>query len=206
MVETEKGKSESVIKSVLVAFVIALLAGSSAPWWWGKIFPSPTAVVSPQQLPGPSIPDDNVSPANKPPSHDKPVEAAPVTETGDSVEIVAISPSTDQVLPNDRPFALTARIRYRLVSADQWLLVPYLEQFANDDKCISSNHRTIGMTKPDRVTIKRGDGEVSIQFTVNANEHSDLGDRGYVAPNASAWAGFDSQGRVIVIKEGLWYF
>ncbi|MBZ5616996.1 MAG: serine protease [Acidobacteriia bacterium] len=133
-----------------------------------------------------------------------PQEGTPAPATGDRVEIVAISPSTDQILPNDQPFALTARVHYRLVSADQWLLVPYLEQFADGDKCTSSNHRTIGMAKPDRVPIKRGDGEVSIQFTVDANQHSDLGDRGYVAPNASAWAGFDNQGRVIVIKEGLW--
>jgi hypothetical protein len=65
---------------------------------------------------------------------------------------------------------------------------------------------TIGRAKRERVSIKRGEGEVSVQFTVDANQHSDLGARGYVAPNASAWAGFDSEGRVIVIKEGLWSF
>jgi len=65
---------------------------------------------------------------------------------------------------------------------------------------------TIGRAKPERVSIKRGESEVSVQFTVDANQHFDLGARGYVAPNASPWAGFDSEGRVIVIKEGLWSF
>src|SRR5579871_601617 len=33
------GKSEGVLKTIVVAIVIALAAGSSAPWWWGRLFP-----------------------------------------------------------------------------------------------------------------------------------------------------------------------
>jgi hypothetical protein len=193
---------------VLVAVIVALVAGSSAPWWWGKLIPTRTrdqtpSVASPETRPDKHLSDNKV-PADKS-NVGKHLDTSPL-ETGDSVEIVAISPSTDRVLPNDAPFAITARVHYRLVSADSWIFVPYLEQFAVGDKCGSPNHRTIGTASPNQVPIKRGEGEVSIQFTVAANQHSDLGDRGYIAPNASAWAGFDSQGRVIVIKEGLWSF
>lgn len=33
-------KSDGAIKTILVAVAIALIAGSSAPWWWGKLFSS----------------------------------------------------------------------------------------------------------------------------------------------------------------------
>jgi hypothetical protein len=36
---TRSGKSDSAIRAILVAVAIALIAGGSAPWWWGKIFP-----------------------------------------------------------------------------------------------------------------------------------------------------------------------
>jgi len=50
-----QGKQEgSITRQIMVAIVIALLVGGSAPWWWGEIFPkddSPTQppVVAPEQ-------------------------------------------------------------------------------------------------------------------------------------------------------------
>jgi hypothetical protein len=41
------GKSDSPIRAILVAVVIALIAGSSAPWWWSKIFPAASAPRTP---------------------------------------------------------------------------------------------------------------------------------------------------------------
>jgi len=39
------GESDSAIRTILIAVVIALIAGGSAPWWWGKVFPTaPTPV------------------------------------------------------------------------------------------------------------------------------------------------------------------
>lgn len=49
-----QGKQEgSITRQIMVAIVIALLVGGSAPWWWGEIFPkddSPTQppVVAPE--------------------------------------------------------------------------------------------------------------------------------------------------------------
>src|SRR5882672_313117 len=33
--------SNSAIKAIVVAVLIALIAGGSAPWWWVKLFPTP---------------------------------------------------------------------------------------------------------------------------------------------------------------------
>jgi hypothetical protein len=99
------------------------------------------------------------------------------------------------------------RLRYRLVSADSVLLVPFLEQYASGDQCASKNHRTIASNDPSQIPIKRGEGELSVVFKVGLDRKSkpsDVGGEGYVAPNASLWAGSDSQGRVIVLQQMLW--
>lgn len=122
----------------------------------------------------------------------------------DFVRILAVSPPTTDVLPSNQSFAVTLRLQYKLTSADSAILVPFLEQFKDGDRCASSNHQTIATNRPDQIPIQRGMGEVSVVFKVEANRHSDLGDVGSVAPNASLWAGFDSQGRVITLRETLW--
>jgi hypothetical protein len=48
-------KSEGPFSSVLVAIVVALIAGSSAPWWWEKVFP-------PSQKGGIAAPDPSPAP------------------------------------------------------------------------------------------------------------------------------------------------
>jgi hypothetical protein len=133
----------------------------------------------------------------------------PVTnsENEDSVQILAISPPTNDGLPSNRPFAVTMRLHYRLVSADSVLLVPFLEQYASGDQCASKNHKTIASNDPSQIPIKRGEGEVSVVFKVDPDRKSnssEFGSEGYVAPNASFWAGFDNQGRVIILQEMLW--
>lgn len=48
---------------------------------------------------------------------------------------------------------------------------------------------------------------MSVVFNVDPDRKSkpsDFGNEGYVAPNASFWAGTDSQGRVIISQEMLW--
>ena len=42
-------KSDSAVRTILIAVVIALLAGGSAPWWWGKVFPGSVS-QNPQTL------------------------------------------------------------------------------------------------------------------------------------------------------------
>jgi hypothetical protein len=99
------------------------------------------------------------------------------------------------------------RLRYRLVSAESVLLVPFLEQYAAGDRCTSKNHVTIASNDPSQIPIKRGEGEVSVVFKVEPGTKSkpaEFGNEGYVAPNASLWAGFDNQGRVIILKDMLW--
>lgn len=134
-------------------------------------------------------------------------ESVTNSENEDSVQVLAISPRTNDGLPSNRPFAVTMRLHYRLVSADAVLLVPFLEQYASGDQCASNNHRTIASNDPSQIPIKRGEGEVSVIFKVDPDRKSnssDFGNEGYVAPNASFWAGFDSQGRVIMLQEMLW--
>jgi hypothetical protein len=62
MGENGSGKSDSVVKTVLVAVLIALAAGGSAPWWWSKLFP-PVASKPPVQQ------DNSQRPAPEPPKH-----------------------------------------------------------------------------------------------------------------------------------------
>jgi hypothetical protein len=40
MKNNESPQSESTVKPIIVAVVIALLAGSTGPWWWESLFPS----------------------------------------------------------------------------------------------------------------------------------------------------------------------
>jgi len=87
------------------------------------------------------------------------------------------------------------------------LLVPFLEQYAVGDQCASRNHITVATNDPSQIPIKRGEDEVSVVFKVEPgtkSKSSDFENDGYVAPNASFWAGFDSQGRVIILKDMLW--
>jgi hypothetical protein len=35
------GKSESALRTIIISVFVALIVGSSAPWWWGKLFPTP---------------------------------------------------------------------------------------------------------------------------------------------------------------------
>ena len=52
------GDSDSPIKTILVAVVIALIAGGSAPWWWGKVFPTPAPTPALPAVQTPVQPDN----------------------------------------------------------------------------------------------------------------------------------------------------
>ncbi len=49
-------KNDGPIKTIVVAIVIALIAGGSAPWWWGRLFPTP-----PEHPPINSVPNENLA-------------------------------------------------------------------------------------------------------------------------------------------------
>jgi hypothetical protein len=123
-------------------------------------------------------------------------------------KIVSISPSIGTVLSSSSPFQINMQIHYRLVTADSALFVAYLEHFSNVDECASGRHETIAGATPNQISIKRGEGDLSIKIIYNGNVSSKmgLGNSGHVAPNASLWAGFDNQNRVIVMQEGLWSY
>jgi hypothetical protein len=40
-------KSDSAIRTISIAVVIALIAGGSAPWWWARLFPDPPPPPAP---------------------------------------------------------------------------------------------------------------------------------------------------------------
>lgn len=123
----------------------------------------------------------------------------------DTVRILSISPRIDTVLRSSQSFDVDMHLYYKLVSADSALLVAYLEQFSQGNRCTINDHRTIASA--DYLPITKGEGEVSIRLTYSANQFSsDFGTDGYVGPNVSFWAGFDDQSRVIVIQEGFWNY
>jgi hypothetical protein len=45
MPESGNSKSDSILRTVLVAVLIALAAGGSAPWWWNRLFPPAAPTV-----------------------------------------------------------------------------------------------------------------------------------------------------------------
>jgi len=49
--DTERtgAKSEGVINKIAVAVIITLVAGGTAPWWWGMLFPKPAPRVIPPE-------------------------------------------------------------------------------------------------------------------------------------------------------------
>lgn len=63
--------SDSAIRTIVIAIVIALIAGGSLPWWWEKIFPpsepsAPAGNVAPSPTPTPSPTAENSTPTPKP--------------------------------------------------------------------------------------------------------------------------------------------
>jgi hypothetical protein len=197
-------RSRSINTAIIVAIIgVAGVLGSAVIANWDKLLTkpaTPTTETQPEPQKQSGVPVDQ--PAVKQDS-----TPTPTSENQDSVQVLAISPPTNDALPSNQPFAVTMRLHYRLVSADSVLLVPFLEQYAAGDQCASNNHRTIASNDPSQIPIKRGEGEVSVLFKVDPDKKgkpSDFGNEGYVAPNASFWAGFDSQGRVIVLQDMLW--
>src|SRR6476661_2011661 len=154
-----------------VTIVVALIGvggviGAAVISNWDKLFPKATTqnVESrPEQPKGVSgVPaDQQVVRQNPTPGSN--------SENQDSVQVLAITPSTNDVLPSNQPFAVTMRLHYKLVSADSVLLVPFLEQYAAGDRCTSSNHRTIASNDPSQIPIKRGEGDVSVLFKVDVD-------------------------------------
>jgi hypothetical protein len=61
MAENGDHKSESAVRTIVVSVLIALAAGGSAPWWWGKLFPSPAPA---HQDNSPPQPHHQTPPAN----------------------------------------------------------------------------------------------------------------------------------------------
>ena len=61
--------SDGAIKTIVVAIVVGLVAGGSAPWWWGKIFPAPSSnPPTPAVGSTPSNPGATDSPSSAPSS------------------------------------------------------------------------------------------------------------------------------------------
>lgn len=58
-------ESESAIKTIVVALVIALIAGGSAPWWWGKLFPPSEPSANNGNFTASPTPSREPSPENK---------------------------------------------------------------------------------------------------------------------------------------------
>ena len=78
-------KSDSIMKSIVVAVVIALLVGGSAPWWWNKLFPSPSnndGRVTPTPIPVES-PQVISTPFDSPRSTQNPTAAKGIGACGD---------------------------------------------------------------------------------------------------------------------------
>lgn len=212
----EDGKSHTVAIVVAVIGVVGVLGSALIANWDKVIAPraAPTITTRPAEpttgtthrTPTAQSPAAQAAAPEAPIATSVPAEASPPSDTQDSVKVLSITPNLNSVLPSNRSFAITMRLQYRLVSADSILIVPFLEQFGPGDKCASGNHRTIGSTVPDRIPVKRGEGEVAVVIRVDADQHSDLGGTGFVAPQASFWAGFDSRHRVITLQEQLWEF
>lgn len=191
--------------AIVVAIIgVAGVLGFAVISNWDKLF----SKAGPQIVETQPAPHNTVSgiPADQPTVKQNPTPASN-SEDQDSVQVLAITPSTSDGLPSNQPYAVTMRLHYRLVSADSVLLVPFLEQYAAGDQCASRNHITIATNDPNQIPIKRGQGEVSVVFKKEPGSNSkspQFGNEGYVAPNASFWAGFDGQGRVIILKDTLW--
>src|SRR5689334_13673929 len=106
--------SRSIAISVAVIGLVGVL-GSALISNWDKLFPkagtqnAETRSASPKAVSG--------IPAGKPAITQSPTAASNSAEQ-DSVEVLAITPATNDGLPSTRPFAVTMRLRYRLVSAD----------------------------------------------------------------------------------------
>jgi len=192
--------SRSVTIAVAIIGLVGVL-GSAAIANWDRLFPKARTENA-----EPTPPKASGIPEGKPAVKKNPPESSDSGER-DSVEVLAITPPTSDGLPSTRPYAVSLRLRYHLVSSDSVLLVPFLEQYAPNDQCASRRHITIASNDPSQITIKRGEGEVSVVFKVEPGKKGktdEFGQEGFVAPNASFWAGFDNQGRVIILKEMLW--
>lgn len=189
--------SRSVTIIVAIIGLVGVL-GSAVIANWDKLFSKPPTQNAPQKTVS-GIPEGKPAVKKNPP-------AATNSDEQDSVEVLAITPPTKDGLSSSRPYAVSLRLRYHLVSTDSVLLVPFLEQYGANDQCTSKTHITIASNDPSQIPIKRGDGELSVVFKVEPGKKgktAEFGNEGYVAPNASFWAGFDNQGRVIILKEML---
>ena len=131
-----------------------------------------------------------------------------VSVAKDQFQVMSILPAVGTALSGQQNFEISLKVHYTLVSADSALFVPYIEQFANNDQCATGTHHTIAAGIPNRTTIKKGEGDIYVRLLYQADQNtSKVGqfvNGNHVAPNASLWAGFDSQNRVIVMQEGLW--
>ena len=82
---------------------------------------------------------------------------------GDTARVVSVSPGIDQEVRNHEPLRFTVTVRYSLTSREKAFLAVYAERFENGpDGCNPVlRHHTEGAA---RVEIKRGEGEVTVQF------------------------------------------
>ena len=96
-------QSDSAIKAIVVAVAVALLAGGSAPWWWGKLFANPSTngnSSSPSPIPSadassppltPSVNASNPSPTSSPNQ---------VTHCAKPTTPILVDPGDNTVMPN----------------------------------------------------------------------------------------------------------
>lgn len=80
MSEGHEHRSESIFSKiaipVLVAVLIALIAGGTAPWWWEKVFPAESATPTPRQSSEASHsspqPSESAQPSDQPAASEEP--------------------------------------------------------------------------------------------------------------------------------------
>jgi len=110
--------------TIIVAVIgVAGVLGSAVISNWDKLFPK-AGTQNAETRKEPQKPVSGI-PADQPAVKQNPTPASN-SEEQDSVQVLAITPSTNDRLPSNQPFAVTMRLRYRLVSADSVLLVPFL--------------------------------------------------------------------------------
>jgi len=143
----------------------------------------------PTPLPAPTTASTRTPPASAPPK----ASAAPSAGGEDSVRIIAIWPEPGTPLKAGQPYEFQIKLQYSLQSADEAMVVLFMEQFPGSaGGCSGANHKTNGGAQ---FPIQRGQGIATVQVTWNG-----AGGDGFVGPGVNFWSNVDGKAAQPLIR------